>query len=138
MHFDISKGGHASLMDIEKHEFCEKGVPIQVNHSKMHAALLQIEAAAHHDNQPGRVPTNDGLKKNLLLVAFTAHKSTWVRLLHLVDLRNLNIDVMDYGAFSTLVFDAECQPSARSKLIAFVQSFTMPTTPSHRACKSGS
>ena len=124
MNFDISKGGHATMMDIENHEFCKKGVPVQTNLSKMHAAFLRIEAAAHHENQPARIPTNDPLKKNLLLIVVTAHKSTWVRLLHVIDTQNLNIDTMGYGTFTNLIMDAECQPSARSKLIAYVQSIT--------------
>jgi hypothetical protein len=49
MQFDISKGGRASLTEIENHPFCEQNVSVQSNHSKMHQALLQIEAAAHHD-----------------------------------------------------------------------------------------
>ena len=66
----------------------------------MHKALLQIEAAAHHDQQISRVPTNDALKKNLGLLVLTAHKSIWARLLHLIDAHDLNVDTMLYRDFT--------------------------------------
>ena len=124
MQFDISKGGRASQTEIENHPFCTKDVTVQVNHSKMHKALLQIEAAAHQDQQISRVPTNDALKKNLGLLVHTAHKSTWARLLHLIDAHDLNVDTMLYRDFTTWVFRASCQMSARSKVLAYVLSFT--------------
>ena len=114
MKFDISKGGYATPAEIANHVFCEKDILVQCNHSKMHAALLQIEAAAHHAKQTSRIPSDDTLKKNFGLIIFTAHQSTWVRLLHIMDTRSINIDNMTYMDFSSLVFDAECQPSTRS------------------------
>jgi len=127
MQFDISKGGRASLTEIENHPFCEQNVSVQSNHSKMHQALLQIEAAAHHDKQMSRIPSDDALKKNLGIIIVTAHKSTWARLFQLVDTHDLNVDTMTYEVFTKTIFRAECQCSARSKVLAYVQSLTTAT-----------
>ena len=120
--FDITKGGHATAQEIENHEFCEKGVTVQTNHSKMQKLLLQIEAAAHHANQMARVPADYDLITNLLAIVYVAHRPTWDRLLHLIDTHDFYLDTMTYEQATSLILKAENQPSARSTAIAKIRS----------------
>jgi hypothetical protein len=137
MQFDISKGGHATVQEIENHEFCTKGVTIQANHSKMQKLLLQIEAAAHQANQRARIPDDYALKTNLGLIVYTAHRTTWDRMLYLIDIHGLQTDTMSYEQFTSLIIQADHQPSARSTLIAKIRSLmtSSPSVPTETSAK---
>ena len=103
-----------TVQEIENHEFCEKGVTVQANHSKMQKLLLQIEAAAHHANQLARVPADYDLITNLLAIVYVAHRPTWDRLIHLIDTHDFHLDTMTYVRTSYIT-DLKSRKSAISQ-----------------------
>jgi len=122
LQFDLGKGGTASPADILATPFCQPGVTLQKCHSELHKAFHKIAIAAHHAHQPSRTPDDDMLKKNLGLIVRYAHPRVWERLLTLIDTNNLQIDSMPYNEFAQWIFKAERPQSAKSAVIAFINS----------------
>ena len=128
--FDLGKGGTASPEDILATPFCQPGFTIQKCHSELHKAFHKIAIAAHHAHQPSRTPDDDMQKKNLSLIVRYAHPRVWERFLTLLDTNTIPIDSMPYNDFAQWIFKAERPPSARSAIIAFVNSISTNSPPS--------
>jgi hypothetical protein len=95
----------------------------------LHKALHKIAIAAHHAHQPSRTPDDDMQKKNLSLIVRYAHPRVWERFLTLLDADNIPFDSMPYNDFAQWIFKAERPPSAKSAIVAFVNSISINSPP---------